>query len=145
MLRPVITTSSDAAVTETNSLVVAQGLQVRAANEDGDSDDVEEQRRDVEDVVGPVAPPRHEPVEITEDLLGPQVHAALVRVPVRQLDDGQPLRPEEEQQCEDPQPDRHGPAGGDRRHCVEIQHRDHEQAARDRVAPALGVRCGMPA
>ncbi len=53
---------------------------------------------------------------------------------MRQFDDGDALRPEEQDQGYDPQPDRHAAVGRNRRNHVEVKDCDHEQ--QDQVGAA---------
>ena len=46
---------------------------------------------------------------------------------MRQFDHGDSLRPEEQKQRDDPQPDGHAAVGRDRRDDVQIEDRDHKQ------------------
>ena len=64
---------------------------------------------------------------VAEDVLGPQVHAAFSGIAVRQFDDSDPLRPEEQDQRYDPQPDRHPPVGRNGRNHIQVEDCHHEQ------------------
>jgi hypothetical protein len=57
-------------------------------------------------------------VEIAEHFLGPQIDAALSGIAVRQLDDGDALGPEKQQQGDQPQPHGHTAVRGDGGHDV---------------------------
>ena len=59
-------------------------------------------------------------MEVAEYPLGPEVHAALTGIAVRQFDNGDALRPEKEQQCQGPEPDGHAAIGRDRRNHVQV-------------------------
>ena len=53
---------------------------------------------------------------------------------MRQFDNRDALRPEEENQRNDPQPDRDAAVGGNRRHHVEVENGNHEQ--QNEITPA---------
>src|SRR5579871_192089 len=99
----------------------------RAEHVNGNADEVEHDRRHVEHVIGPVAPAGKESVEIAENLLGPQIDATFARVAVSEFDDGDTLRPEEQKQGDDPEPNRNATVGGDRGNDVEIENGNHEE------------------
>ena len=77
-------------------LVVRQSCVPRAQRKHRYADEVQHHRRHVQHVVGPVAPAGEKSVEVAEDFLGPQINAAFPGIAVRQFDDGDALRPEEE-------------------------------------------------
>ena len=66
-------------------------------------------------------------MEVAEDFLGPQVDATFSGIAVSQLDHGNPLRPEKQEQRYDPQPDCDPAIGRNRRDHVQIENRHHEQ------------------
>ena len=66
-------------------------------------------------------------MEVSENLFGPQIHATFAWIAVRQFDNGDSLRPEEEQERDHPEPDSDAAVGGDRRNDVEIEDRNHEE------------------
>ena len=59
-------------------------------------------------------------MEVAEYPLGPEVHAALTGIAVRQFDDRDALRPEKQQQRQRPQPHRYSAVGGDGRNHIEV-------------------------
>jgi hypothetical protein len=80
-------------------------------------------------------------VEVAEDFLGPQIDAAFSGIAMGQFDDGDALRPEKEQQGNDPEPDCDAAVGRDGWNDVQIEDGDYEEqnqvpAAKD----ALQVR-----
>ena len=58
---------------EHEAAVIGQGHEVRPADVDGNPDEVEEERRYIEDVVGPVTPAADESVGVTEELPRPEM------------------------------------------------------------------------
>src|SRR5437660_11944403 len=66
-------------------------------------------------------------MEVSENFFGPQVDAAVSRIAMCQLDDRDSLRPEKQQQGNDPEPDRDAAVGRDGGHDVQIEDRDYEQ------------------
>src|SRR5947209_3676894 len=66
-------------------------------------------------------------MEVSENFFGPQVDAAFSRIAMCQLDDRDSLRPEKQQQGNDPEPDRDAAVGRDGGHDVQIEDRDYEQ------------------
>src|SRR5882672_6346977 len=74
---------------------------VWAEDVDRDADEVKHHRRDVKHVVGPVAPSREKSVEVAEDLFGPEIHATFSGIAVGEFNDGDALRPEEEDEGDD--------------------------------------------
>ena len=113
-------------------LVVRQCLMVRAENKHRHADEVQHHRRHVQHVVRPVAPAGQKSVEVAEDFLGPQIDAAFSGIAMGQFDDGDALRPEEQEQRNDPQPDRDAAVGRNRRNHVQIEDGHHEQQEPDR-------------
>ena len=99
----------------------------RAERVDRDADEVEHDGRHVEHVVGPVAPAGEEAVEVAEDFLGPEIDAAFAGIAMGEFDDGDALRPEEEEQGDDPEPDGDAAVGGDGGHDVEVEDGDDEK------------------
>src|ERR1700692_4406480 len=93
----------------------------------GDADEVEHDCRHVEHVVGPVAPAGEESVEIAKDFFRPQVDAAFAGVAMGECDDGDALRPEEEDEGDDPEPDGDAAVGGDGGDDVEVEYGDYEE------------------
>src|SRR5713226_944212 len=103
-----------------------QGLSAKARARDvnGDAHEIQENRGDVENIVGPIAPSGEKAVEVAEDLFGPEIDAALTRITVGQFDDGDALRPEKKQQGQEPKPDGNAAVGRDGRNHVEVDDRD---------------------
>ena len=66
-------------------------------------------------------------MEIAEDFFGPEIDAAFARIAMREFDDGDALRPEEEDERNNPEPDSNAAVGGDRRNDVEIEDGDDEK------------------
>ncbi len=133
-------------------LAVGESGVARTQRENGDADEIEHHRRHVEHVVGPVAPAGEETVEVAENFFGPEIDATLAGITVGQFDDRDALRPEEEEQRNDPEPDSDATVGGDRGHDVEIEYGDDEEedeikAAEDafevRLVGLVGVRRGV--
>src|ERR1700731_4621808 len=93
----------------------------------GDADEVEHDRRHVEHVVGPVAPAGEESVEIAEDFFRPEVDAAFAGITMREFNDGDALRPEEEKKGDDPEPDSDAAVGGDGRNDIQVENGDDEE------------------
>ena len=102
-------------------------LRAGSANVNGNSDDDHEQRGNVEDVVGPVAPAGEESVEVAEDFFGPEIDSAFAGIAVSEFDYGDALRKEEEEERDDPEPDCDPAVGGDGRDYVEIEDGNYEQ------------------
>src|ERR1700677_124970 len=100
-------------------------------NKDRNPDEVEHDRGHVHHVIGPVTPARKKTVKIAENLLGPEINAALARVAVRKLDDRDSLRPEEQHEGNQPEPNRDSAVRGDARNDVEVEYRNDEE--RDKV------------
>src|SRR5581483_1386418 len=98
------------------------------------SDEIEHHGRYVEHVVGPVAPAGEKSVEVSEDFFGPKVDAAFAGIAVGQLDDGNSLGPEEEQQRDDPKPDGDAAIRRDRRYDVQIENGNNKEE--HQVAPS---------
>ena len=66
-------------------------------------------------------------MEVSEDCLGPEVHAALTRKAMREFNHGDALWPEEQHERDDPQPDRYAAIGGDGRNDVEVEDGDNKK------------------
>ncbi len=66
-------------------------------------------------------------MKIAEDLFGPEIDAAFAGVTMSEFNDGDSLRPEKQQQGDDPEPDRDAAVGGDRRDNIEIEDGDDEK------------------
>src|SRR5579859_6454493 len=107
---------------------------IGAENVNGDADEIEHDGRHVEHVVGPIAPGREESVEVAEDFLGPKIDAAFAGIAVGEFDNGDALRPEEEEQGDDPEPDGDAAVRGDAGDYIEIEDGDDEE--KDEVAAA---------
>ena len=86
-----------------------------------DANEVEHHRRHVQHVVCPIAPPGQKSVEIAKNFFGPEINAAFPRIAVSQFDDCDALRPEEQQQGDDPEPNSHAAICSNRRHDVQIK------------------------
>ena len=65
----------------------------------------------------------------------------LHRVTMREFDHRNPLRPEEQKQRDDPQPDGHAPVGSDARNNVEIEYGNYKQQHQSR-RPRTRFKCG---
>src|ERR1019366_3479465 len=100
---------------------------IGAENVDGNADEIEHDRRHIEHVVGPVTPAGEETVEVSENLLGPEIDSTFARVAMSEFDDGDALRPEEEDEGDDPKPDGDAAVRGDRRDDIQVEHRDNEK------------------
>jgi hypothetical protein len=84
-------------------------------------------------------------VEVAEDFFGPEVDAAFARIAVSEFDDGDALRPEEEDEGDDPEPDGDAAVGGDGRDDVEVEDgydEEEDEVAASEGADELGV-CGL--
>ena len=66
-------------------------------------------------------------MEVAEDFFGPEVDAAFAGIAMREFDDGDALRPEKENERDDPEPDGHAAVCGDRWDDVEIENGDDEK------------------
>jgi len=73
-------------------------------------------------------------VEVSKDLLGPKLDAAFARVTMRLRDDRDALRPEEQQQRDESEPNGDVAIGGNRRYDVQIE--DGQDEKKDEVAAA---------
>src|SRR5258707_14459022 len=102
-----------------------------AEHVNGNADEVEHHRRHVEHVVGPIAPAGEESVEVAEDFFGPEVDAAFSGIAMREFDDGDALRPEEEDERGDTEPDSDPTVGCDGRDDVQVE--DGDYAEQDEV------------
>ena len=95
----------------------------------------------VQDVVDPVAPAAQKAVPLAEGALGPGVDPALVGVARGEVADGEPLRDEEEERRQHPEPDRARTRGGRGGEPAEAQDRDdieQHQVAQAHRARQLG-------
>ena len=99
----------------------------RSQHVHGYADEVQHDGRHVEHVVGPVTPTGKKSMEVAEDFLRPQIDAALTGIAMREFDDCDSLRPEEEEQGDDPQPDGDSAVGRNRRNDIEIENRNDKQ------------------
>ena len=118
------------AVTRKN-LIVGKRLVARAQDKNRDADKIQHDGRNIHHVVRPVAPARKKPMKVAEDLLGPEIHAAFARVAMGEFDNGDSLRQKEEQERNQPQPNRDAAVRGDARDHIEIEHRYDKE--RDQV------------
>src|SRR5713226_8393924 len=109
---------------ECEPMIVGKHAGARTRDVNGDADEIEKNRRHVENVVGPVAPTREEAVEVAEYPFRPKIYATLTRIAVRQLDDRDALRPEKKQQSQGPKPDGYATIGRDGRNHVEVDDGD---------------------
>ena len=66
-------------------------------------------------------------MEVAEDFFGPEIDATFAGITVGEFDDGDALRPEEEEQRNDPEPDGDAAVGGDGGNDVEIEDGDDEE------------------
>ena len=66
-------------------------------------------------------------MEIAEDFLCPQINPAFTGIAVRKFDDSDSLRPEEQQQRNNPQPNRNAAIGRDGRDYIQIEYCHHKQ------------------
>src|ERR1700733_11795630 len=73
-------------------------------NEDRHADEIKHHRRDVHHVVRPITPARQKSVELAENFLSPEGHAAFSGIAMRQFDHGNSLRPEKQHQRNNPEP-----------------------------------------
>src|SRR5580704_16032524 len=92
----------------------------------GYADEVKHDGRHVEHVVGPVTPTGKKSMEVAEDFFGPEIDAAFTGIAMREFDHSDPLRPEEEEQGDDPQPDGDSAVGCNRRNDIEVEDRNDE-------------------
>ena len=60
-------------------------------------------------------------MKVTEFFFGPQIDAAFAGITVRQLDDGNSLRPEKQKDGNDPEPNRDAAVRGDRGDNVQVE------------------------
>ena len=83
-------------------------------------------------------------MEVSENFLRPEINSTFAGITMRQLDHRDPLRPEEQQQRNDPQPDGNSAVGGNRRNDVQIEDRyyeeQHQIAAPESAIPCSGSR-----
>ena len=66
-------------------------------------------------------------MEVSKHFLGPQVDATFPRIAMGQFDDGNTLRPEEQKQGNDPEPDGDATVGGDGGEDIEIEDGDDKE------------------
>ena len=66
-------------------------------------------------------------MEVSEDFLGPEVHAAFARKAMGKLNHGDALRPEKEYERDDPEPDSYATIGGDGGNDVEVKNGDNKK------------------
>jgi hypothetical protein len=66
-------------------------------------------------------------VEVAEDFLGPEVDSAFTGIAMREFDYGDALRPEEEDEGDDPEPDGDAAVGGDGGDHVEVEDGYYEE------------------
>src|SRR5215472_15299477 len=110
-------------------------------SEDGNTDEVQHDGRDVHHVVGPVAPAGEKTVEVPKDFLGPEVDTAFAGIAVSEFDDGNALGPEKKKKRNDPEPDRDPAVRGDGRDDVEVENgNDEEKNEVPAAEDALKVR-----
>jgi len=115
-------------------------------DENGDADEVEHDGRHVEHIVGPVTPAGEESVEVAEDFFGPEIDSAFAGIAVGEFDDGDPLREKEEDQGDDPEPDRHAAVGCDGGDYIQVEDGDYEQEdeiAASESADQVGLSGGL--
>src|SRR6266849_4780010 len=86
-------------------------------NKDEDPDEIKHDGGHIHHVVGPIAPAGEKTVEV----------AAFARITVCELDHGDTLRPKEQCERDDPEPDGYAAVGGDRRYDVEIEDGNHKK------------------
>ena len=110
---------------------------IGAENVDGNADEIEHDRRHIEHVVGPVTPAGEETVEVSENLLGPEIDSTFARVAMSEFDDGDALRPEEKKKGNDPEPDGDAAVGGDGGDHVEVEDGDYKEE--DEIAASEGA------
>ena len=137
MLSRVSSASSASETRRGEELVVGKSLMARAQHIDRHADEIQHDRRHVEHVVGPVAPAGEESVEVAEDFFGPEIDAAFAGIAMREFDDRDALRPEEEKKRDDPEPDGDAAVGGDGGNDVEIEDGDDEE--QNEIAAAEGA------
>ena len=107
--------------------VLGQRGGVFSACESPNAGQIEQKRGDEEHVREPVAPAAHEAVKIPEHLLGPKVKAAFPGEAMRQFDDRNALRPEEESERQQPEPDGGEPARRHHRDQIHVGDGHHAQ------------------
>src|SRR5229473_2156978 len=100
--------------------IVGKRAGARTRDVNRDANEIEKNRRHVENVVRPVAPTREKAVEVAEHLFSPEIYAALTRIAVRQLDDRNALWPEKEHQRQQPKPDGYAAVRRDGRNHIEV-------------------------
>jgi hypothetical protein len=118
--------------------VVGEVYGVAPPHVDGDPDKIEEKRRDIEDVVGPVAPAADEAVGVAEELPRPEVDPPFLGIPGRELRYRDALREEEQQERPDPESDRRKSSRRSDRDQVEVQYGDDVEE--DEIPESQGAR-----
>src|SRR5271169_1500639 len=98
-----------------------------AKDKDGDADEVEHHRWHVQHVIRPVTPAGKKAVEVAEHFFCPQINAAFTGVTMREFDHRDPLRPEKQEQRDQPQPDGYASVGRDAGYDIEIEYGNHKQ------------------
>jgi hypothetical protein len=76
-------------------------------------------------------------VEVSKDLFGPEIDAAFAGITVGKLDNGDTLRPEEEDEGDDPEPDCDAAVGRDGRDDVQVE--DGDDKEEDKIAASEGA------
>src|SRR5437016_8706566 len=125
--RPPISTLFPYTTLFRSGFVVRERFVAGSQNKQEHTDEIKHDRRHVHHVVRPVAPAGEKTVEVSEDFLGPEVHAALTRKAMREFNHGDTLWPEEQREGDDPQPDRYAAIGGDGRNDVEVEDGDNKK------------------
>src|SRR6476620_6575738 len=96
-------------------------------NEYRDAHEIEHHRRHVQHVVGPVTPAGKKSVKIAEDFLCPEIDPAFTGIAVPKFDDSDSLRPKEQQQRNNPQPNRNAAIGRDAGDYIQIEYCHHKK------------------
>ena len=76
-------------------------------------------------------------MEVAEDFFGPEIDSAFAGIAVSEFDDGDALRPEEEDEGDDPEPDGDAAVGGDGGDYVQVEDGDYEEE--DEIAASEGA------
>src|ERR1700691_4239502 len=92
-----------------------------------DADEVKHHGRHVKHIVGPVTPAGEESVEVAENFFGPEIDSAFAGITVGEFDDGDALRPEEEDEGDEPEPDSDAAVGGNRGDYVQVEDGDYKE------------------
>ena len=98
-----------------------------AQSENGHTDEIQKDRRNVHHIVRPIAPARKKSVEGAKDFLGPEINAALARVTLGEFDDRNSLRPEKKGQRNHPKPNGDAAIRCNRWQHVQIENGNNEQ------------------